>query len=164
MVEGISKWCKWVLHLPALEKRSRQTDTNPFLFESPLSDKHFLSWPMKAPKIALTSFIYIKKCQPGRTMRLSHGNQELQNWVGVSGLMKFPHGFFWCIWSTMTVLLPPPEGPTNPADVPASRTKDTPLRTSRLHGNIMGSSFECLYGHHEPLRFLEVCQKHFRIC
>lgn len=26
----------------------------------------FLSWPIKAPKLALASFIYIKKCQPGK--------------------------------------------------------------------------------------------------
>lgn len=84
----------------------------------------FLSWPIKAPKLALASFIYIKKCQP-----TTRGSLVLWSFHA--------HGLFWlCIWSTMTVLLPPPEGPTNPADVPASRTKDTPLRTSRLHGVI----------------------------
>ena len=108
----------------------------------------FLSWPIKAPKLALASFIYIKKCQP-----TTRGSLVLWSFHA--------HGLFWlCIWSTMTVLLPPPEGPTNPADVPASRTKDTPLRTSRLHGVIARFwwmfLWTCEGGERKPARVFSV--------
>lgn len=51
----------------------------------------FLSWPMKAPKLALASFIYIKKCQPGKGQWDFH--MVTKNYR-VSGLMKFPRTQF----------------------------------------------------------------------